>query len=161
MAAIENQLSLTLAPGRPDSTGNLVSLADHIHLEDKTTRHKMARPLRAIHQGTYLDMYNYRFYLHQITKWTREAVQLHSLSCWPGARLFSWNYWNCWMAKTHRNPLRVSCCFFWQCTINLTGCLISFVIHLAKIAIKAFSFFWRLLNSWTEWFWSICYEVQF
>lgn len=51
MAAIENQLSLTLAPGRPDSMGNFVSLADHIHLEDKTsTRHKVARPLRAMQQ---------------------------------------------------------------------------------------------------------------
>lgn len=51
MAAIENQLSLTLAPGRPDSISNTVSLADHIHLEDKTsTRHKMARPLTATQQ---------------------------------------------------------------------------------------------------------------
>lgn len=60
MAATENQLSLTLAPGRPDSMGNFISPDHHTHLEDKTsTRHKMARPLRAtaIHQGTYLDMY--------------------------------------------------------------------------------------------------------
>lgn len=47
MAATENQLSLTLAPGSPVSTGNFVSLADHTYLEDKTSsRHKMARPLR-------------------------------------------------------------------------------------------------------------------
>lgn len=51
MAAIENQVSLTLAPGRPDFMGNFVSLADYLHLEDKTsTRHKMARPLRATQQ---------------------------------------------------------------------------------------------------------------
>lgn len=34
-AATENQLSLTLAPERPDSMGNFVSLADHTYLEDK------------------------------------------------------------------------------------------------------------------------------